>query len=102
MSSVPLSHWIVVAALLFFVGLAGVLIRRNALIVLMSIELMLSGANLAILAFARARGDSLGHAVVFIVMAVAAAEVSVGLALVIALFRHQKTVFLDRARQLKG
>lgn len=102
MSSIPLSHWLVLATALFGIGALGVVMRRNALVVLMSLELMLNGVNVAFLAFARARGDSLPHAAVFIVMAVAAAEVAVGLALAVALFRHGGTVDLDRARRLRG
>ncbi|MBM4395883.1 MAG: NADH-quinone oxidoreductase subunit NuoK [Deltaproteobacteria bacterium] len=102
MSGVPLSWWLVLATALFGIGALGVVTRRNALVVLMSLELMLNGVNVAFLAFARARGDSLAHAAVFIVMAVAAAEVAVGLALAIALFRHGGNVDLDRARRMKG
>lgn len=99
---VPLTHYIVLAAVLFSIGGLGVATRRNALVVLMSLEIMLNAVNLAFIAFARARGDSSAHAVVFIVMAVAAAEVAVGLALAIALFRHNGNVDLDRAKRLKG
>ena len=102
MMSVPVTHFLSLALFLFVVGLIGVVIRRNALIVLMSLELMLNGANLAFLAFARMHGDSLGHAAVFIVMAVAAAEVAVGLALAIVLVRHNRSVDLDQAARLKG
>ncbi len=102
MTSIPVNHFVALALFLFAVGLVGVVTRRNALVVLMSLELMLNGANLAFLAFARMHGDSLAHAAVFIVMAVAAAEVAVGLALVIVLFRHNGSVDLDRATRLKG
>lgn len=102
MTSIPLSHVLVLALALFTIGAVGVMTRRNLLVVLMSIELMLNGANVAFLGFARWHGDSLAHAAVFIVMAVAAAEVSVGLALAMALFRHGRTVDVDRATRLKG
>ena len=87
---------------IFFIGLAGVLIRRNALIVLMCIELMLNAVNLSFVAFARRAGQLDGHLIVFFVMAVAAAEAAIGLALVIAMFRHRSTVNLDQANLMKG
>lgn len=100
--SIPISHLLALSLGLFGIGALGVITRRNLLVVLMSIELMLNGANVAFLAFARWRADNLAHAAVFIVMAVAAAEVAVGLALAIALFRHNRSVDLDQARRLKG
>lgn len=102
MTSIPISHYLVLASILFSIGVIGVVTRRNVLIVLMSLELMLNGVNLAFLAFARMRGDSLAHAAVFIVMAVAAAEVAVGLAMAIVLFKHYKGVNLDQASKMKG
>lgn len=102
MTSIPLSHLLVLATLLFGIGAAGVVTRRNVLVILMSLELMLNGVNLAFLSFARYLGDSMAHAAVFIVMAVAAAEVAVGLALAIALFRKTGSVNLDEASRLKG
>ncbi|NOZ01297.1 MAG: NADH-quinone oxidoreductase subunit NuoK [Deltaproteobacteria bacterium] len=102
MTGVPLSHFLVLAVALFTIGAVGVVTRRNALVALMSLELMLNGVNVAFLAFARWRGDALANAAVFIVMAVAAAEVAVGLALVIALFRHNRSVDLDEATRMKG
>ena len=102
MTSVPLTHWLILATALFAIGGLGVATRRNALVVLMSLEIMMNAVNLAFLAFARARADSSAHAAVFIVMAVAAAEVAVGLALAIALFRHNKSIDLDRASRLRG
>jgi NADH-quinone oxidoreductase subunit K len=101
-TNIPLSHLLTVATLLFAIGALGVVTRRNALVVLMSLEILLNGVNLAFLAFARYHGDNLAHAAVFIVMAVAAAEVAVGLALAIALFRHHGSVDLDHASRLKG
>jgi len=100
--SVPLEYWLVLAVVLFGIGAIGVVTRRNVLIVLMSIELMLNAANLTFLAFSRARGDTGGHAVVFMVMAVAAAELAVGLALAVALFRQTGTAHIDRASEMKG
>jgi NADH-quinone oxidoreductase subunit K len=77
-------------------------VRRNALILLMSIELMLNAANLALLAFARSMGDETGHGLALFVMVVAAAEAAVGLALVLAIFRHRRTVNVDEVRSLEG
>jgi len=97
-SVIPLYHFLVLAALLFGLGALGVLIRRNALVVLMSIELMLNAVNLTIVAFARYRGLSEGHAIVFFVMAVAAAEAAIGLAIILNVYRHSRTVDVDEAR----
>lgn len=102
MTAIPLSHWLVLATALFAIGTIGVITRRNLLVALMSLEVMLNGVALAFLAFARFRGDVSVHAAVFIVMAVAAAEVAVGLALAIAMWRHNGSVDLDRAARLKG
>jgi len=99
--TITADHYLVLAFLLFAVGAAGVLLRRNALILLMSIELMLNGANLALLAVAREMGDHAGHGLALFVMCVAAAEAAVGLALVLAIFRHRRTVNVDELRSLK-
>jgi NADH-quinone oxidoreductase subunit K len=96
------NHYLVLSAILFTLGVSGVLIRRNALIVLMCIELMLNAVNLSFVAFARRAGQIDGHVIVFFVMAVAAAEAAIGLALVIAMFRHKSTVNLDQANLMKG
>ena len=90
------------SALLFLIGMVGVLTRKNALIVLMSVELMLNGVNLAFVAIARHTGAVDGHIFAVFVMAVAAAEAAVGLALVILLFRNKVTVELDDLNLLKG
>jgi NADH-quinone oxidoreductase subunit K len=95
-------HFLVLAAVLFAIGVAGVLLRRNALIVMMSIELMLNAANLTIVTFARMHGDLGGHSLAMIVIAVAAAEVAVGLAIVVAVFRGRRHVDLDRLTTLKS
>ena len=96
------AHYLVLSALLFALGAAGALARRNVFTVLMSLELMLNAANLAFVVFARMRGDEVGHVVALFVIAVAAAEMCVGLALVIALFRLKGTVDLDAYNELKG
>jgi NADH-quinone oxidoreductase subunit K len=103
-------HYLVLAALLFAMGAAGVVLRRNAIIVLMSIELMLNAVNLTFLAFARfplvanspmQGGFSQGHAAVFFVIATAAAEAAVGLAIIIAVFRSRTSVNVDEFDSLK-
>ena len=99
--AVPTAHFLILAAALFCIGMAGVLIRRNALIVFMCIELMLNAANLTFLAFARARGDDLGHLSAFFIIAVAAAEAAVGLAIVISVFRARGTVNIEEIQSMK-
>ncbi|HET6613328.1 MAG TPA: NADH-quinone oxidoreductase subunit NuoK [Kofleriaceae bacterium] len=97
-----ISHFLVLAAVLFGIGVVGVLMRKNALIVMMSIEIMLNAANLTILAFARFHGDMGGHALAFVVIAVAAAEAAVGLAIVVAVFRSRRHVDIDRLTSLRN
>ena len=95
------SHFLILAAVLFAIGTAGVILRRNVLIIMMSIELQLNAANLTILTFARMHGDLSGHSFAMIVIAVAAAEVAVGLAIVVAIFRGRRHVDADRLNLLK-
>jgi NADH-quinone oxidoreductase subunit K len=90
-----------VSALLFTLGVVGVLFRRNAIVVFMCVELMLNAANLAFVALAQRLGVA-GHVFVFFVMAVAAAEAAVGLAIILAIFRHRETVDLGNINLLKG
>jgi NADH-quinone oxidoreductase subunit K len=99
---IPLVWSLALSALLFLIGVAGVLIRRNAIIIFMSIELMLNAANLAFVAFARSMNSLDGQIFVFFVMTVAAAEVAVGLAIIVNLFRLRETVFTDEVNLLKG
>ena len=114
---VPTSYYLLLSAILFTIGVAGVLTRRNAIIIFMSVELMLNSANLAFVAFARqfqesvvdAAGNALinpaamvGHTSVFFVLAVAAAEVAVGLALIVAIFKSKHSIDVDEVHQLKG
>ncbi|HNX04535.1 MAG TPA: NADH-quinone oxidoreductase subunit NuoK [Opitutales bacterium] len=106
MHAISLNHYLIVAALLFAIGFAGVLVRRNLIIVLMCLELMLNAANIALVAFSRynatpARPMMDGNAFVFFVITVAAAEVAVGLAIVVALFRRRGTVMTDDLTALK-
>jgi NADH-quinone oxidoreductase subunit K len=98
----PANWYVVLAAILFAIGLAGVVSKRNALVVFMCVELMLNAANLTFLAFARQTGNIGGHAIAFFVMAVAAAEAAVGLAIVIAVFRTRGTLNVDEVNLLKS
>ena len=97
----PVQPYLLLAALLFAIGLVGVLMKRNALIVMMCVELMLNAANLTFLAFARQRASVDGQAIAFFVIAVAAAEAAVGLAIVIAIFRSRGAVNVDEVRALR-
>jgi NADH-quinone oxidoreductase subunit K len=97
----PVSAYLYLAAVIFTIGLAGVLLKRNALILMMSVELMLNAANLTFLAFARQNGTVSGHAIAFFVIAVAAAEAAVGLAIVIAIFRSRGAVNVDEVRAIR-
>ena len=94
-------HFLVLAAVLFLIGVGGVLVRRNALIILMSVELMLNAANVTLLAFSRMWADLSAHTFALIVIAVAAAEASVGLAIVVAVFRGRRNVEVDRLNTLR-
>ncbi len=94
--------YLTVAMILFTLGMAGFLIRRNLLVVLLSIELMLNAGALALLTFSRVWGSSAGHAFFFLVIALAAAESAVGLALIIAVFRLRKKIDTDDLAELKG
>jgi NADH-quinone oxidoreductase subunit K len=99
---VPTAYYVGLSAILFVLGVTGVLIRRNAIIVFMSIELMLNSANLVFVAFARESMQLSGQVIVFFVMTVAAAEVAVGLALIVTIFRTKKSINVDEINQLKG
>ena len=100
-SGVPLEYYLVLSAVMFVTGAAGVLLRRNAIVIFMSIELMLNSVNLTLIAFAANMGDQAGQILVFFVMAVAAAEAAVGLAIVVALFRNRQTVQVSDINLLK-
>ncbi len=99
--TVPLNAFLAVGTILFVIGLAGVLLKRNALSMFLSIELMMNAVNLLFLAWARMRGDASGQMVVFFVIAVAAAEAAVGLAIFVALFRAKRTIDVDEIASLK-
>lgn len=98
----PVAYYIGLSAILFVIGVLGVLVRRNALVIYMSIELMLNAANLAFVAFARASGNLGGQIFVFFVVAVAAAEVAVGLALIVTIFHTKNSIDVDEISTLKG
>ena len=98
---VETSYYLVLAALIFTVGATGVLLRRNALIIFMCIEMMLNSVNLTLIALARQWGDLEGQIFVFMIMAVAAAEVAVGLAILIANVRHRQSINIDEINLLK-
>ncbi len=99
--SVPLPYYLGLSAILFVIGVAGVLTRRNAIVVFMCIELMLNAVNLTLIAYSSFLHDITGMTLVFFVMAVAAAEAAVGLAIVIAIFRNRQTVNIDDINILK-
>lgn len=96
------THYLVLSAVLFGIGVTGVLARKNVFVALMSLELMLNSVNLSFVTFARVSGELTGQVVVLFVVAVAAAEACVGLAIIIALFRLKETVDLDLFKSLKG
>jgi len=97
----PTAHYLILSFIMFLIGTAGVLLRRNALIVLMAIELQLNGGNLALIAFSRQLRDEKGHVFAFLIIALAAAEAAVGLALLVGLFRSRQTINLDEATLMK-
>ena len=98
---VPLDYYLILSAALFVIGVAGVVIRRNIIVILMSVELMLNAVNLTFIAFSRALGTMDGQVIVFFVMTVAAAEAVIGLAIVIAVFRHRQTLDPQEMQLLK-
>ncbi len=99
---IPVNYYLALSAILFTIGAMGVLMRRNALVIFMSIELMLNSANLVMVAFSRMYETFSGQIFVFFVMAVAAAEVAVGLALIVAIFRTKQSIDVDTMNSLKG
>ena len=104
--NVPLNYLLVLSGVLFTIGIMGVLVRRNAIVIFMSIELMLNSANLALIAFARSFAPAAealrGHVLVFFVIAVAAAEVAIGLALIVVIFRTKQSIDVAQVSSLKG
>jgi NADH-quinone oxidoreductase subunit K len=102
MVEVTIDWYVALSVILFVIGAMGVLLRRNAIIIFMSVELMLNAANLVFVAFARQWGNLDGQVIVFFVLTVAAAEVAVGLALIVAIFRSKNTISINDLNLLKG
>ena len=99
---VPLSHYLALGAIMFVIGAAGVLMRRNAIIILMSIELMLNAVNITFVGFSRQWGDMAGQVFAIFVITIAAAEVALGLGIVIAMYRDRETVDVTQANLMRG
>lgn len=99
---VPVEHVVIISLSLFTIGVMGVLLRRNAIVIFMSIELMLNAANLAFVGFSRFHDNVDGQVIVFLVMTLAAAEVAVGLAIIVALFRNRQTANIDEINLMKN
>ena len=102
MTPIGLEHYLVVSILLFCLGLLGVIVRRNVLVIYMSLELMLNAANLALTAFSRFNNNLNGQLIVFFIITVAASEVAVGLALIVALYRRRHTTHVEDLASLKN
>ncbi len=100
--AVAIDYFIVLSAVLFIMGVLGVLVRRNAIMIFMSVELMLNAANLSLVAFARQWGNMNGQLAVFFVITIAAAEVAIGLALIVAIFRSKKSIDVDELNMMQG
>ena len=99
--AVPLNHYILLSAIIFSIGVIGVLIRRNAIVIFMSVELMLNAVNLLLTAFSVYRGDASGQVFVFFIMALAAAEVAVGLAIIVMIYRNTNSIDINVLNRLK-
>ena len=99
--SIPLNHYILLSAIIFSIGVVGVLIRRNAIVIFMSVELMLNSVNLLLTAFSVYRGDATGQVFVFFIMALAAAEVAVGLAIIVMIYRNTNSIDTNVLNRLK-
>jgi NADH-quinone oxidoreductase subunit K len=99
--AVPLNHYILLSSIIFSIGVMGVLIRRNAIVIFMSVELMLNAVNLLLTAFSVYRGDATGQVFVFFIMALAAAEVAVGLAIIVMIYRNTNSIDINVLNRLK-
>ncbi|MFA6086404.1 NADH-quinone oxidoreductase subunit NuoK [Mucilaginibacter sp.] len=99
--AVPLNHYILLSAIIFSIGVMGVLLRRNAIVIFMSVELMLNSVNLLLTAFSVYRGDAAGQVFVFFIMALAAAEVAVGLAIIVMIYRNTNSIDINVLNRLK-
>jgi len=102
LQQIPINHYILLSTMLFCIGVIGVLFRRNAIIIFMCIELMLNAVNLLLVAFSAYHGDPAGQVFVFFIMAVAAAEVAVGLAILMMIYRNTGTTDINFLSRLKG
>ncbi|HTO35157.1 MAG: NADH-quinone oxidoreductase subunit NuoK [Flavobacteriaceae bacterium] len=102
LQEIGIQNYIILSTLMFCIGVFGVLYRRNAIVVLMSIEIMLNAVNLLLVAFSAYHQDAAGQVFVFFTMTVAAAEVAIGLALLVAIYRNIKSIDIDQLRNLKG
>ena len=98
----PIAYFLILSAALFAIGTVGVLVRRNALVIFMSVELQLNAVNVALVAFSRMHNELDGQVLAFFSMVVAAAEVVVGLAIIVAVYRRRQSVYVDAARELAG
>jgi len=99
--AIPLNHYILLCSIIFSIGVIGVLIRRNAIIIFMSVELMLNSVNLLLTAFSVYHGDATGQVFVFFIMALAAAEVAVGLAIIVMIYRNTNSIDINVLNRLK-
>jgi NADH-quinone oxidoreductase subunit K len=99
--AIPLNHYILLSAIIFSIGVIGVLIRRNAIVIFMSVELMLNSVNLLLTAFSVYRGDATGQVFVFFIMALAAAEVAIGLAIIVMIYRNTNSIDINVLNRLK-
>lgn len=99
--TIPLNHYIILSAIIFSIGVVGVLTRRNAIVIFMSVELMLNSVNLLLTVFSIYRNDASGQVFVFFVMALAAAEVAVGLAIIVMIYRNTNTIDINVLNRLK-
>ncbi len=98
---IPLNHYILLSAIIFSIGVVGVLVRRNAIVIFMSVELMLNAVNLLLTAFSVYRGDATGQVFVFFIMALAAAEVAIGLAIIVMIYRNTNSIDINVLNRLK-
>jgi len=101
LNSIPISHYLMLCSLLFCIGVVGVLIKRNALVILMSVELMINSINLLLAAFSAYSGDPAGQIFVFFIMVVAAAEVAIGLAIIVLIYKTTHSIDIDVLNKLK-
>ncbi|HAW08404.1 MAG TPA: NADH-quinone oxidoreductase subunit NuoK [Bacteroidetes bacterium] len=102
MNAIPIEYYLILSGILFAIGILGVIIRRNTIVIFMAIEIMLNSVNLTFIAFSSYLGDISGQIFVFFIMAVAAAESAIGLAIILALFRKKQTIYVDEVNTFKN